>query len=344
MQLTRTALELDGQPVTMGDIFAAAALRGALDPLRQGIRSRLVAAGAASQRGVKINPATLQAELDHWRTEHDLIAAEEAEAWLSAYDLDLDELLAFLERRFLAQLAGQPVHEAYVHDDDVAAVLEYDIIFDDQFKSLAADFALRGVVDPVDDQTVLKAECGALLNDLGMGDTSEASAAVGDFEVPLQRVGELLNMEASFRIRRRELTNEATLARALDDYRQELVLLQFQTVRLFNEDIAREVMCCVRDDGDSLSAAAARAAAVVSDETCFAKDLDDSPLARCIRSGAAGEMFGPTSVNDGMIVGQLLDRIEPDPANAAVRRRLESLVLDRTLQPGVAERVRFIRT
>ena len=142
MQLTRTALELDGQPVALGDILAAAALRAALDRMRQSVRSRLAAATVVESRGSEIDAATLQAELDRWRTEHDLIAAEEAEAWLGAYGLELDQLLTFLEKRLLAQLPSLAACEAQIGDDDVAAVLVSDIIFADQWRPLTIDFAL----------------------------------------------------------------------------------------------------------------------------------------------------------------------------------------------------------
>ena len=97
---SRSVFEVRGRTYTLGHVFSAAAFGGWEGDFWKELERGLACAAYAGDEGFEIDSAVLQESADQFRYQRNLVTAEETERWLSDHDVDEDDLVGWLERRY----------------------------------------------------------------------------------------------------------------------------------------------------------------------------------------------------------------------------------------------------
>jgi hypothetical protein len=345
MDLDRTAFTLDGEEVTIGDAIAASWIAAWTRPLEARLREDLARSALAHERGVEVGSDELQARLDAWRLERDLAAADELEEWLSERGLDLDDVVSHLERVVLRRTRGSETELARCAPSpaDVLELLPADMEVAADMTPLVHRFALRSVApEPAEDREgdrrrivreMLSERDADLVDDL-----AEQCDALG---VTPHRMEELLAIETRFRLYQADVLSLGRLQAALEESREHLVRYDLATAACPTEDVAREIICCIRIDGDALPRSAARASLAWRRDVAYLSDLASLPFGERVATLPRMGLLGPDLIEGRLVVGQLMDRAEPDLSAPEVVDRVRDRLLERVLRVPLSARVRF---
>jgi len=348
MRLDRIAFRLDGAAVTVGEVLTGCWIGGLLEPLKARVREGLTAESVADAAEEGIEVEALEQPLDDWRSERDLIAAEELEAWLVERDLRIEDLCDHLEREILRRRAVSDADKA-AHGpdrDELLALLAEEAALGGELDGLVEAFARRCVAPVAADggeafdarrlhvRRELLSECG--VEDLGgLAEVAEA------FETPIGRVVWLVDVEVEFRLFRDEALSFSHVKAALDDLRDELVRYEIVSAECPSDDVARELLCCIRFDRDTFSRSVARAGLACQRRTVFTEDLRGVPFGHHIPSAQERDVFGPAEIEGAHVVVQLLERHDPDLSTPGVPERISDRLIERAVKKPLSDRVRF---
>jgi hypothetical protein len=151
---SRVVFTSGSREFTVADVIDAAHFRGEMEPLWRESRLR----SEAETRGLESDATVADEALDEaavaFRYQHDLITAEETEAWLEARGLTLEYFSAYFTRVEWAKIfAGRieptipPFHKASPEERELLVV---DLILSGQFDPLAARSAGWASIIPAD--------------------------------------------------------------------------------------------------------------------------------------------------------------------------------------------------
>lgn len=347
MRLDRGAFRLDNSEVSLGEVLAASLGGGSLAPLLQAISERHAAADAAREQGIEIDPDALQEAFDTWRQDRDLIAAEELERWLEHHELEVDDIAGYLENRLLHRRLGRRRgmdFAATLGDADLLGISAKEALLSGRLSRLVEDFALRACApDPaLGDDTRMEAARRWMLAEAGFPVEETYYDAVEIFGVQPARARWLLDRELAYRMHEQDVLTQEALRQGLAELRDELRQYEISTATFRDEDVAREAACCVKEDRDSFSHAAARAGESATSATWFHGELADAPFGDRMGSAREREVVGPLVLPDGRAsLGQLRSSRDPDLGDQAVLERVEKRLVERSLRRALQQRVLF---
>ena len=158
-----TALEVNGEEITLYDVLLRAKESGKLDFIQEAINAAIIRQEAAS-RGIEVSDEELQSAADGFRAAHDLYDAAATDAWLAARRLTFEDWESLIEdkvlkRRLREVIATDKIEQHFavnklafdaaeisrlvVRDEDVARELRAQITEDGtDFHSLARSFSI----------------------------------------------------------------------------------------------------------------------------------------------------------------------------------------------------------
>ncbi|MEP6809537.1 MAG: hypothetical protein ABI992_04785, partial [Chthoniobacterales bacterium] len=96
----RTIFTIGSAGYTAAAIVAAAEFRGELEPVRQELRRLLLCEHRAEEDGLEAEDEAVDAAVQEFRYERDLITAEETEQWLAERDLTLADFGDYFSRHY----------------------------------------------------------------------------------------------------------------------------------------------------------------------------------------------------------------------------------------------------
>ena len=97
---------VDGAPYSWGDVLLSAELSGALEELTEATRRGLSAAGP------RLESDAIRAAAAQFRYDRNLLSAEELQAWLTRWQLELDDWMEHLRRMLLREQRAGPLAPA----------------------------------------------------------------------------------------------------------------------------------------------------------------------------------------------------------------------------------------
>jgi hypothetical protein len=348
MKLERTAFKLDGARVSVGEVLTGCWIAGLLEPLKARVREGVTAASLAEATDAEIDVDALEQPLDEWRSERDLIAAEELEAWLDERELRIEDLCDHLEREILRRRAVTDADRAAHGPDreELLALLADEAALGGELDALVEAFARRCVA-PVDagsgealDARRIRTR-RELLSECGVADLDGLTEVAEAFETSRERLEWLVGVEVEFRLFRDEALSFSHVKAALEDLRDELVRYEIVSAECPTEDVARELLCCIRFDRDTFSRSVARAGLACHRRTVFTDDLSGVPFGHHLPSAQEREVFGPTELEGAHVVLQLLERHDPDLSTPGVPERISDRLIERAVKKPLSDRVRF---
>jgi hypothetical protein len=291
-----------GRAYTREQVLSAADFRGSLEPIRNTIRSGLACRRYAEEEGFELDADELQSVAEDYRYQNDLTTAEETESWLATHSLTLDDLSAYLERRFWLHRFSSQIEvilaEYHPRPDEAEALTWQEVSFGNHFPLLARALAARVA----------------------------ARIEEGKAQAYLPWDDELAEMEAIYRGHcRRRLTPER-LQRELTDRKMSLVRFELESARVPALSIAREIFLCVIRDGEELREVSSRAAGRYESFTLFLEDLPAEAQPK-VFSAAPGETLPPFQDASAFRVIRVCRKIDPDLTDPVVRERVEQAVI-----------------
>lgn len=345
--MSRSVFEVRGRTYTLGHVLSAAAFGGWLGSFWNDLRDELACAAYAEDEGYEIDTAALQSAADQFRYDRNLVTAEETERWLSDRDVDEDDLVAFLERRywfarFRPSAFAMPVD--YAPPPALASdVLWPEVVFGGRLAPLAIPLARRVAAAAEDGSPASPEEeaaaRAAFVERTGCAPEGEAAWLERNRCAP-DWFRELLALEGLYLRCRREALSPARCAAALEPRRLELTRIGFRSARFPSERHAREAYLCISDDGEEFADAARRAGAATEERTLLLADAPD-PLRGLLLSAAVGEVVRGAGPQGEPLLIQVAAKTPPSIEDPEVRSRLEPALLARRFDPLVEAEVRW---
>jgi len=319
------------------EVVAAAAFRSEMTPIWLAVHDSLAATTYANENGYELDEGALQAASERYREERGLLSAEATQGWFAARGLSLDDFEDYLERRlWLGRFADQieAIRQDYPAPmDTVAALVWPELVLGGAFDELALWLARRVALEAAEDGARAPSpeetedERRRFFERAGIAPDQCAAWCEGNAS-SVERLDELLRIEALYRRKRHELLSPDNFDREMQSRRLELLGIEVESAGFPSEAMAQEARLCVVEDGASLPDVSARAQSTAYHATVFLEGLPEDLQTRFL-SAAPGEVFPPIEDQGVYWVYRVCRKIEPDKDNGEVRRRLEHALITR---------------
>ncbi|MEA3208701.1 MAG: hypothetical protein QOE70_1758 [Chthoniobacter sp.] len=331
-----------GQILGVADVLDAAHFRGELEPAWKEV---LWLAECEARAGEEPEAAALQASSEKFRSDRDLITAEETEQWLEERGLTLDDFTDYFVRHYwkeaLVGNAEPPALDYLDAPQNLRDLLRAELLingeFDRQARQLAWRFAARSA-QPA--REAIARERARFLERTRLDEATLPAwlARLGRDESWLE---EMLQLEAAYRQQSSSLLTTEALEGALELLRIPLTRIKLEIIELEALHAAREAFLCLREDGASMQEVARDGRYPCRRVEVLLEELPAESQQKFL-SAAAGEVLEPLARGEGFQLCQLIQKIEPELTDVKVRARAEQHVLNRHFSELVAEHVRWI--
>src|SRR5262245_8473135 len=145
-------------------------------------------------------------------------------------------------------------------------------------------------------------------------------------------------LEARFDAFRAAAVTDEAVAHEVDGRRLDWLRVEGEVVAVGDEDVAREVALCARDDGEPLEGLAARAGGELVPLDAYLDDAEPA-LAAALLGAREGEVLGPLADGGRWLVAHARRKTAPSLDDPDVRARAAARVLARALAREVERRV-----
>ena len=319
---------------TPGDAIDAALFRGELDSKWAEFLRCVESEKRADELDLDLDDDAIATAAEAFRYEHDLITAEETEAFLANRGLTLDDFTDYFTRHYCASAITEKVLPENI--EYISASSELRQVF-------MAEAILSGELDRMTTELMwrLAARCAEKEVD------SEALAAeersfldrnkIEPAQLPnrLKRLGrdlewfnEMIAMQAVYRRRCETLLVPQARQRELVMLRLPLTRFETEVIELESHDAAQEALFCVREDGMSMEEVAIEGRYPYRRVDFLFEDIP-ADLQQRFLSVSEGDVLEPAAHGDGFELCRIIKKIEPQADDSTVGLRIEQRLLDR---------------
>jgi hypothetical protein len=330
--LQQIAFHAGDEAYTWQDVFFAAKLAGDWQKLEWRTAQSIAARDRFAEQEEGVAEEEIEKAATQFRSDRDLISAEELEAWLRKRELTVEEWYDYIERMLFLEMSQETIeeHEIDLTSQEFCELLEIDGICSGQFRQFA--FHLSG-------QAAL--------------DASEYSISVGEAEIAAFKnslppevqnysgIARLIRLK--LKIRQYESTQitenkirERVQAQPLDFIRFDLRLLTFS-----DQSQAAEGALCIREDGERPSDISRFAGARLVNLKGYLEELDSA-----YRNELAGaqpkEIIGPLPDSTGQyVIIYVASKTSPSIKDPEVCARAKQKLLESVINYEVNNRVQW---
>jgi hypothetical protein len=321
------------QEYTARDAIDAAIFRGELEEKWQKFLGHVAAEGRADELELELDESAIAAAAEEFRYRHDLITAEETEAWLASRGLTFDDFSDYFARQYCAGAIGEGVSPEQIGYTSAEPELR------DLF---VAELILSGVLEAMTTKLMwrLAARCA------GKEAPSEAIAA--EERKFLHRIGiepahlahwleemgrdsqwlnEMLAIEAAFGVHCDMLLVPEARRRELMALRLRLTRVEVELIELESRDAAKEALFCVREDGMSMEEVAAEGRYPYQRADFLLEDLPPDSQQKYL-SASQGDLLEPMPRGDGFELCRIIKKVEPQLEDPSVKLRIDQRLLN----------------
>jgi hypothetical protein len=319
---------------TARDAVDAALFRGKLDSKWKEFLRCIEAERRADELDIDLDDFAIATVAEAFRYEHDLITAEETEAWLATRGLTLDDFSDYFSRQYCAGTLNEKIVPKEVEFSSAPSELR---------QLFVTELILSGELDRMTTQLMFRLAARCATND-----PDPDSIAVEDrkflittrlepAQLPrwLERLGrdsewlnETLAMEAAYRLRCDSLLVPQARQRELVALRLPLTRFEAEIMELESRDAAQEALFCVREDGMSMEEVAIEGRYPYRRVDFVFEDIPSDVQQRFL-SVSAGDVLEPITRGDGFELCRIVNKIEPEPDDPSVKSRIDQRLLDR---------------
>ena len=321
------------QEYTARDAVDGAIFRGEVEEKWQKFLCNVAAEGHADDLELELDESAISTAAEEFRYHHDLITAEETEAWLANRGLTFDNFTDYFARQYCVGAVDEDVSPEEIRYTSAAPELR------DLF---LAELILSGALEDMTTKLMwrLAARCA------GREPTSEAIAAekrkflhrIGIDPAQLanwleelgrdsQWLNEMLAIEAAYEAHCDTLLVPEARQRELMALRLHLTRFEIELIELESHDAAKEALFCVREDGMSMEEVATEGRYPYRRAEFLLEDLPADAQQKYL-SVSAGNVLEPIPHGDGFELCRIITKIEPQADDPSVKSRVDQRLLD----------------
>jgi hypothetical protein len=284
-----------------------------------GILQENVRKGLACLKKNEFEDGLDQAEADQaaadFRYSKDLISAEDMEAWLEQRHITTEEWIEYIERQLLLKKYLDQIVEILIEfpikDDDVQNLIFVDGVCSGFFGKITKRLAGRAAVSDA-----LQSE--------------EEKSDHLDFE----------KMETFFESFRSQVITPETVEQEIHSHILDWTKFELQCIYFSQEQMVREAVLCVKEDGSSLPEIAAQTKAKYWVNTLYLEDLEPD-LHDSFAGSQVGDLLGPYPSDEGFVLYCVIEKIIPSVDNQSIRTRAGNNVLQKSIDSEINNRVKW---
>ena len=280
-------------------------------------RADLAALRATARRGVACirraealadepDEGTVQSAAARFRYGRGLLSAEELELWLGRWGLTVAEWGGYLGRSLLLERWAE------------------------KLEAIEAEFGGEGRA--VEEAEFVDGVCSGLFEREAHALAADAALAGG--AVSFERLAEAAAAA------RAGAASAAAVEREIAGRRLDWTRLDVDLLELPDRDTAAEAALCVRIDCRELADVAEDCDTVVERTSIYLGD-SDAAFAASLLAAQPGELVGPVERPRSFVLVAVRDRVPPTAFDPELRRRAETLLVDRAVERAVESRVEW---
>jgi hypothetical protein len=319
---------------TARDAVDAAIFRGEFEDKWQKFLRHVSAEERADELELELDESAISAAAEEFRYRHDLITAEETEAWLANRGLTLEDFSDYFTRQCCAGAAPDDFSPEKIEydsaDSELRELFVTELILSGELEEtstklmwrlaarragpeLAPDFLASEERSFFERHTITRAELGKWLERL---------------ERNVEWFNEMLVLEATYRRCCETLLIPQARQRELAALRISLTRLEIEVIEFESRDAAQEALFCVREDGMSMEEVATEDRYPYRRADFVLEDIASEAQQRFL-SVSAGDLLGPLARGDGFELCRIISKIEPKTDDPIVKSRIDRRLLDR---------------
>jgi hypothetical protein len=316
------------------DAIDAAIFRGEFEDKWQRFLRHVAAEEHADELELELDESAISAAAEAFRYEHDLITAEETEAWLANRGLTVDDLSDYFARQycvgavregFSPEEIGYAAANAELRDLFVAELILSGEL-ENMITKLTWRLAARCAGEEPTSEAIAAEERKFLLR-LGI-QPAQAANWLEELGRDSHWLNEMLVIEAAYDTLCDRLLVPEARQRELITLRLRLTRFEIEVIELESRDAAQEALFCVREDGMSMQEVATEGRYPYRRADFYLEDLPVDAQQNYL-SVSAGDVLGPIPHGDGFELCRIIKKVEPRLEDPTVKSRIDQRLLDR---------------
>jgi len=323
------------RPFTVRDVIDAALFRDELEPEWKNLLRLLAAEKKADEQDLEFDDAAIDAAVERFRYDHDLITAEETEQWLAGNGLALSDFSDFFVRHFWGEQWDDLEPEAIDYlsaPNEMRELLTNELILSGEMDRMAQRLSWRvaarcAKADRTVDPQLIADEERRFFERSGLNGDELAGWLQG-LGRDLEWWRDAIVMEAIHRRDCTTLLSHQARAREIAALRLPLTRFEVEMIELDSLDAAREALLCAREDGMSMEDVAAQGRYPYRHPEVFLEEIPED-LQQKFLSVHPGEILDPIAHGDGFHLCRVIAKAEPDPDDPVVTKRVEERIMER---------------
>jgi hypothetical protein len=343
------AFTVEGTRYFWEDILLAARAWGDWADLEVEVRQGVACLRHVHATGQVPSAEEEQAAAAEFRVARSLITAAQAETWLAAHGLSVENWLKYVRRSLLrrkwAALLAELVARYPATQDQVNRALKVVGICSGHLSRFALKLAGRAAVQaqlqsegreasaaspsPAEAEPRAFAEDAAACELLGLAP-----------DVYRAKRDTLDRLELSFRCFTTQVVTPQAVRRQVVSHYEDWVRVEYRRVGFPDEAMASEAALCVREDGEDLANVAARGRRPVLQESRYLEQIEKA-LHGPFLSAQEGELLGPLPCQGEFCLFAHAQKIPPHEENPDIHERAAQGLLQGALDREIRQRVEW---
>lgn len=314
-----TLFSVGERSYSLSDLVFAAKLWGDWDDLEKEVRQGLACLKWMEEEDEDIDDAEVESAANEFRYERDLLTSEETEAWLQQWELSIEEWMECMQRSALRGKLAAQLDEIEARHAAGKAEVE---------RCAHAEAICSGHARRLARKLAARASAYQRAVEERWRETAEESDAVNMPEA----------LEAAYEEFCRKMVTHEGIRNQVQSHHLDWIRLDCSYLLFAAEDMAREAVLCIRDDGMPLDEVAENAKTSVQTGRLYLDQIDPE-LWSPFLAAQKGELVGPIRWDDEFALFLIRDKILPSVDDPQVRERGEQALLNVILEQEMAKRV-----
>jgi hypothetical protein len=321
------------QEYTARDAIDAAIFRGDLEDKWQAFLGHVAAEERADELELELDESAISAAAEEFRYRHDLITAEETEAWLANRGLTFGDFSAYFVRQYCARALDKGFSSEEIGytsaPQDLRHLFLAEVILSGQLDNMTVKLMRRLAArcagkEPASD--AIDAEKRNFLHRIGL-EPAQLADWLEEMGRDSQWLNEMLAMEAVYAAHCDTLLVPEARKRELMALQLRLTRFEVELIELESHDTAQEALFCVQEDGMSLEEVATEGRYPYRVANFLLEDLPAEVQQKYI-SVSQGDLLGPMPRSDGFALCRIIKKVEPRLDDPTVKLRVDQRLLD----------------
>jgi len=318
---------------TAGDAVDAAIFRGELEEKWQAFLRHVAAEGRADELELELDESVISAAAEEFRYRHDLITAQETEAWLANRGLTFEDFSDYFARQYCVGAVDEGLSPERIEYTYAAPELRHlfiaELILSGALEDMTVKLMWRLAArcagqEPTSE--AITAEKRKLLHRIGI-EPAQLADWLGEMGRDSQWLNEMLAIEAAYLAHCNVLLVPEARQRELMALRLRLTRFEIELIELESHNAAKEALFCVREDGMSLEEVATEGRYPYRRADFLLEDLPADSQQKYL-SVSQGDLLEAMPRGDGFELCRVIRKIEPRLEDPTVKLRIDQRLLN----------------